>query len=835
MIENKPTYIELLAENNRLKLQLAEFNENKLIDESVKKNIELIEINEELRQTFETIEQNKYDLEKSENKFRLLAENISDVIWMMDLNGNFTYVSPSASKLFGYTVQELTHLEAKDVLIESDFIKHKNAFLNRIENEKNGQITDLYTSELVHVRKNGELFLGEIVTNPLRDNNKKLIGILGVTRDISARKKIEDEIKKLSVVIEQSPASVVITDVDGNIEYVNDTFTKVTGYTTEEAIGKNPRILKSGKTPPETYTELWQTILSGNVWKGEFINRNKSGEHYWEKVIIAPIKSNSGALTNFVSIKENITDKKNAEFELIDSQERYKFLSDITTEGIIIHENELILDVNESITRITGYSIEEMVNKENLSSLFTNDSVITILKNISEKLLTPFEITGTKKDGSSFPVEMESRLFKYKNKEIHVSAIRDITYRKRVEDVLRSSLKLNELANSNDEEEIIKWGLEEAIRLSVSKIGFFHIINDDQKTITMQLWSKQTLANCDVKIKKFHSPIEEAGTWVDSFYERRPVVHNNYNELKHKKGLPEGHFPLNRYISLPLLEDDKVKIIFGVGNKKDDYSQFDVDILSLLAENIWIVIQRKRSEKQLIEANNSKDKFFSIISHDLKSPIGSIQGLTEIILENFENIDRNDLNHYIRTMNESSKVTYNLLDNLLLWAQTQRKRIEFYPVSIDIHEVVQEVIQLYSYKAEKKRISVILNIEENIQAKADKNMFETIIRNLIANSLKFTPKDGKLSIKTSKYSKDYMIIQVKDSGIGIVKEKIPKLFNIVDNPSTIGIDNERGTGLGLVLCKEFVEINGGKIWVESEPGKGTNFYFTLPLADLKEN
>jgi len=830
MSENKPSYIDLLNENSQLKLQLAEFKDSKIFQELQYKNAKLIEYNEELRQTFETINNNKQELEQSESRFHLLAENLSDVIWMLDLNGNFTYISPSASKFLGYEQNELESLEVKDILTEADYQAHIASYLERIENEKNGQITDTKTSELWHKRKNGEVFLAEIVANPLRDVNNKLIGILGVSRDISSRKKIEADIKKLSVVVEQSPTSVVITDVDGNIEYINETFTRVTGYAAEEAIGKNPRILKSGKTAIETYKDLWQTILLGKVWKGEFIKKKKNGEDYFEKAIIAPIKNKSGNITNFVSIKENITDKKNAEIELKESQERYKFLSDITMEGIIIHENGKILDVNKSALFITGYKIEELIDSEKLLNLFTPESYKVIFKNIEDKVTIPYEVLGIRKDGSTYPVEIESKQLKLKNKEIQVAALREISYRKRVEDVLRTSLKINELTNSASIEEIMKWGLEEAVRLSESNIGFFHFVNDDQKTISLQMWSKKTLSHCDIPDKRYHYPIEEAGTWVDCFYERKPVVHNNYEKLQHKKGLPDGHFPLIRYISLPLIEDDKVKIIFGVGNKNTDYTQFDVDILSMFAENIWTAIQRKRSEIMLLEANSSKDKFFSIISHDLRSPIGSIQGLTEIILENFDNIGSDELKHYIRTMNESSKNTYNLLDNMLLWAQSQRKKLEFNPASIPVYEVIQEAIQIYNYKAEKKNISRFINIDRKIEAKADRNMFETIIRNLVANALKFTPKDGKIEINATKYAKDFIQIQVRDSGIGIAKEKIPLLFNIVDNPSSIGIDNEKGTGLGLVICKEFVEANGGIIWVESEPGKGTDFFFTLPLA-----
>lgn len=637
-------------------------------------------------------------------------------------------------------------------------------------------------------------------------------------------------VNKFSIVIEQSPASVVITDTDGNIEYVNTKFTEVTGYTYAESIGKNPRILKSGLMPASTYSELWQTILSGEVWKGEITNRNKSGEIYWEKVLIAPIKNETGKITNFVSVKENITDRKMAEFEIKASQDRYKFFSDITTTGIIIHDNLKIIDINKSATRLTGFNDFELLEKELLSELFTEDSFLTLMQFVKEENTNPFEAKGVRKDGSFYNVEVETRKYFLQNKQIQVTALRDITLRKRFENVLQSSLKLIEYANIHDVDQIIKWGLEEAVKLSDSKIGFFHFVNDDQKTISLHVWTDDTIKNCNVPESKLHYPIEEAGTWVDSFHERKAIIHNDYQNINHKKGLPHGHFPLIRYISLPIIENDLVKVIFGIGNKKVEYTQIDLDVLSSFAENLWSAIQRKRTEKKLVEANSSKDKFFSIISHDLRSPLGSIQSLTEIILENFNDLKSEELQLYLKTINETSTATYSLLDNMLIWAQTQRKKVEFFPISIPLQELIKGVVNIYQYKADTKGISIAFELGESILIKADPNMLETILRNLLSNAIKFTSQNGKISIKAIPYNNNFVKIVVSDTGIGIPESKLLKIFSVDENLSTRGTANEKGTGLGLVICKEFVEINGGNIWVESKEQKGTDFIFTIPIA-----
>jgi signal transduction histidine kinase len=475
--------------------------------------------------------------------------------------------------------------------------------------------------------------------------------------------------------------------------------------------------------------------------------------------------------------------------------------------------------------------MEDLIGKESIEILFTKKSTEIIRKNIDKNYELPYELTALRKDGTTYPAEVEAREYTYKGRKVRVAALRDISYRKRVEDVLRTSLKMNELLKTHDEQQILDSRPEEAVRLLDSSIGFFHFVNEDQKSVSMQTWSKGTLNNCNVPDKKEHYPISEAGTWIDSYYQRKPVIHNDYESLTHKKGLPNGHFPLERYISLPIIDDDKVRIIFGVGNKNKDYKQFDADILGLLAKSIWMVIQRKRIERELQESNIAKDKFFSIISHDLRSPIGSVQSLIEVLLENMEIFSEEEVKKSISTIGDTVSNAYNLLNNMLLWAQNHRNKIEFSPQVISLKTLVDEVVQVEQIDADKKNIKIIKNIGENIKVKADIDMLSTVFRNLISNAIKFTFKDGIIQISSADYNQIVTQVSINDNGVGIPNNKIDKLFKIDEASSTTGTDNEKGTGLGLILCKEFVERNGGKIWVESKIAKGITFSFTIPTEN----
>ncbi len=831
MANLKPTYDELIHENLALKLKLAQFGlTTKLYEELRLKNAELEEMNEELKQTAYQLKENKEKLERTENLYHLLANNITDVIWIMDLAGNFTYVSPSAVCIFGYSVKDLSSLKVKDVLTEDSYNNHMKSLSERLEREKRGEITSFSTFVLQNIKKNGQIIWVEVIVSPLRDENNRIYSLLGVTRDITGRILVEDKLNKLSVAVEQSPTSIVITGLDGSIEYVNATFSKLTGYSIEEALGKDPKILQSGQTPRSVYDSLWKTIMAGKIWQGEFVNQKKNGELYWENATIAPIKDNQGQITNFVAIKENITSKKSSEQDFLKSQERYKLLSDISLEGIIIYENGKISDINQSLTKVTGFSRKELIGLEQVNKLFTPESIKIISEKLNTEYSLPFEIEGIKKNGDIYPAEMEIRQLKYKGRDLRISALRDISYRKRVDDVLRSSLKLTELLEDNTEQQIIDWGLEEAVRLSDSQIGFFHYVNDDQETITLQTWSKNTLKNCKVPEITLHYPISEAGTWVECFHTRKPVVHNDYESLRHKHGLPEGHFPLYRYISLPVIEGDKVKIIFGVGNKDVNYSQFDVDVLSLFAKTVWIVLQRKRTELKLREANDTKAKFLSIISHDLRSPISSIGSLTEMIIDNEEMLSNSEIIELIKVINQTSKTSYEQLENMLTWSRAQTSNLEFKPEIIDIKPFLIKFASENEYLCLKKNIELKVNIESEISVFADKNMLVSIIMNLLNNAIKFTPENGKVTINLKSTDNNFATISIIDNGVGIDSKRIKHLFSLQKSSSTFGTNNEKGSGLGLLLSKEFIEKNGGIINVESELGNGSVFSFTLPIA-----
>jgi len=235
----------------------------------------------------------------------------------------------------------------------------------------------------------------------------------------------------------------------------------------------------------------------------------------------------------------------------------------------------------------------------------------------------------------------------------------------------------------------------------------------------------------------------------------------------------------------------------------------------------------KESEINLMELNATKDKFFSIIAHDLKNPFNALLGFSELLEKNYDTYTKNEIKEYINVIYESSQSLFKLLDNLLQWSRTQTGSITYNPEPFDLLPIINQEVSYLQFNADKKKISIKVLVNESITAFADKNIISTVIRNLVNNAIKFTNTNGRVEI-WAREAKREIEVSITDTGIGIDIDDLDKLFELNNSILNKGTANEEGTGLGLLICKEFIEKNGGRIWATSNKGKGSTFYFTLP-------
>lgn len=232
----------------------------------------------------------------------------------------------------------------------------------------------------------------------------------------------------------------------------------------------------------------------------------------------------------------------------------------------------------------------------------------------------------------------------------------------------------------------------------------------------------------------------------------------------------------------------------------------------------------------LNELNATKDKFFSIIAHDLKNPISNFRDMTKVLVESQDSFTKSEVSEYLSMLNNSADSLFGLLENLLEWSRSQRGIIKYEPVHLDFTYLANNVVSLTLPLAQAKKIELCSTVPENFIIDADVNMINTVLRNLVSNAIKFTDENGRIEISATDHE-HYSEFTVSDSGVGISPDNLKKLFHISENFSTLGTSNEKGTGIGLILCKEFIDKHGGRIWAESEYGVGTKFSFTIPKVE----
>lgn len=284
---------------------------------------------------------------------------------------------------------------------------------------------------------------------------------------------------------------------------------------------------------------------------------------------------------------------------------------------------------------------------------------------------------------------------------------------------------------------------------------------------------------------------------------------------------------------------DKILIVGGVNavqllEQNEIMHQLNREINNLQRELIKekhklenTLAQLNQTNQKLHEVNATKDQFISILGHDLKNPFTTLLGFSNLLITRFDQYERETIKRHLETINKTSSQIYNLLNNLLEWSRIQGDKVAFNPETTNIYLLVQETYDLFTYMAKAKQITIEMDVAEDIEVQIDREMIKTVIRNLLNNAIKFTPEDGKINISATK-KEAFVHVKVSDTGAGMKQKTLNKLFKIGEIESRPGTDGERGTGFGLLLCKEFIDKHGGEIWAESEVGKGSSFKFTIP-------
>jgi len=432
----------------------------------------------------------------------------------------------------------------------------------------------------------------------------------------------------------------------------------------------------------------------------------------------------------------------------------------------------------------------------------------------------------------------------------------DITDLKKKEEALKLNetrlealLKLSQMKEVSTKQ-LFDYALEETVTVTESQIGFLGMVSDDERKISIVTWSKQAMAECKIQNKPLEFDLENTGIWGDILRYRKPLIINDYNmPYKSKKGIPEGHTKLHKFMGIPVKEDGKIVIVAAVANKIDDYNESDIRQLTLFMDGMWRIIQKKNAEKALLDANEKlkeldklKTDFLNTVSHELRTPLTSIMGFSKIIHKKLEKAIQpiintcedktiknfNQVLDNIRIIVEESERLTMLVNDILDVAKLEAKKVDWKIKPVSVKELIEKSINATSGLFASKNIELIKNIEDDLpEVAGDSDKLMQVIINLISNAVKFTEK-GSVTCSAC-LREDEIVVGIKDTGLGIAPDDQKKVFEKFKQVGDTLTNKPSGTGLGLPICQQIVEHHGGNIWVESEPGKGSTFYFSLTI------
>jgi signal transduction histidine kinase/ActR/RegA family two-component response regulator len=421
---------------------------------------------------------------------------------------------------------------------------------------------------------------------------------------------------------------------------------------------------------------------------------------------------------------------------------------------------------------------------------------------------------------------------------------------------MQKRFELMEYSAHHSLNELMQRTVDEISEMTGSTIGFFHFVQEDQKTLGTQTWSTNTLNLFNVPISEgTHLPLDRAGVWAEAVHQRRPLIQNDYDALPQKKGFPQGHVPIRREIVIPILRNEKVMAIMGIGNKPHEYSSYDLEVAERLADYAWDITERKQMQvalemernqlakrveertSDLSQANSNlaralrvKDEFLANMSHELRTPLNAILGLSESLGEQIAGPLNEKQQKYITTISESGHHLLSLINDILDLAKIEAGQITLDITKVDIQSVCQASLRMIKQLAQKKNQDIVLEMDNGVGLMwADERRLKQMIVNLLGNAVKFTPEQGKIGLEVhGDQAANKVTITVWDNGIGIKEEDLARLFQPFVQLDSGLAREATGTGLGLALVAQMARLHGGSVSAVSESGKGSRFSIMLP-------
>ncbi len=730
-------------------------------------------------------------------KYQLITEKATDAVFALDSEGRISFWNKSSEDLFGYRrvaiygqsiggiIQAWSHEEFREIqrlLKKNDFIEKTFSFISASGDKKSASFI---------FSMGGAIADSEII-----------VTCTDITEKQKFEKELQNQRERLSSIIFHSSDLIVIFDDEGKMLRSNPAF--LSTLELKESELKNHSLATLTRTDKKmSDKEFFEELKTHPGESKEFVFITRSGKEIYTSGRLLKFEEPDNSSALYSGIFKDITLQTKISRDLLLMQSVFK----ATSEGIALTKDDKIIFANKALTKIFAYKSESDLYSLRVSDIvkpaedfFPDDN------QIEHRINVPADYIGIKKSGVRFYCEFSRDTFTIDGGEYSVYLIRDISENISAKTkLIQSEEKYRGLTENIDDFFWISERGPKGLRpvfftSSVKKLtgyGTEEFINDSRLMFRI------------IHPDDFTAAVEKAKKLLANKYKRSDT-------LEYRIFTREGAILWIRNKLTVIRSKDIVIKIYGLVSDISPQKRAEEEV--------------KKTAENLRKLNETKDKFLSIISHDMRTPFSSILGFTDLLLEN-ENISAEQRRNYVLNIQDSTKTMLALVNSLLDYTRLHTGRFKFEPAKQFLKQLVQKSISATSGYALPKNISIINNIHDDELVFVDQNLILQVFNNLFSNAIKFTPYGGKITIGAEDdQNQRFLRCYVKDTGVGIKKEDIPKIFNVDNKFTTQGTAGEKGTGLGISLVKEIVEKHGGVITLESAPGEGTTFFFTLPKA-----
>ena len=752
---------------------------------------------------------------------QLMLDAIPLPVYFKAAEGHFLGCNTAFEQFTGWTRDELVGKTADRIFgeecaeaqwkLEQEVVRGAKILIHEIEVRSAG----------------GDLRQVQFHAAPFSREAGPVAGFVGALLDITDLKRTEENLRKLSSAVEQSSTSIVITDVQGTIEYVNPKFEEVSGYTRAEALGQNPRVLKSGSTPTETYHDMWVQLRAGKVWRGEFSNKKKNGDLYWETASISPIRNSEGVTTHFVAVKEDVTDRKKLDDELA----RLAHVTRSIGEFVVITDTRgRITYVNKAVADRFGFPVEEMIGHrvEDLIAPSTDPDLLRGILRGTVRGGWSGDLRGRPRSGEEFWMSLTTSLLMQEEHVIGVVVVsRDISERKLAEDLLRKSESQFRSVWEHSQDGM-RLTDPNGVILMVNE-AFCRMVGKSRVELEGGMIDAFYAHDQDDRVLLQYRMRFETRT-VERFFEREVYLWDNRrvwfavsntileNEIQQPMLLSLFRDITERKIAEQALADHAAELLVAKSKAEEQARMLEIQAVEL-----------RQAKEEAVQASRFKSEFVANMSHEIRTPMNGVIGMTGLLLDTPLSDEQLEYAEIIRT---SGNALLTIINDILDFSKMEAGKLTLEYADFELRTTIEEAVDLLAAKAHEKNLelSCAVNDDVPVMVHGDPGRLRQILVNLLSNAVKFT-ETGEVSVRISLERETGKGLELRcavvDTGIGLTSEGRNRLFQPFSQADGSTTRKFGGTGLGLTISKQLVELMGGKIGVTSAYGKGSTFWFTV--------